>query len=102
MLLFDSEGAAGNHSSEDMMRMMGGAVAKAALADIGVKLDHLSIGTDNSIEVGKRITDNMTIIYVNGDIPVAKLKYRHTDSLESVIGASQESSSYDVIYKKDF
>ncbi len=55
VILFDSEGGAGTNSADDMMKMMGGAMAKAALSDMGIKLDHLMIGSDGSIEVGKKL-----------------------------------------------
>ena len=48
VILFDSEGGAGTNSGEDMMKMMGGAMAKSALSDLGVKLDHLVIGADGT------------------------------------------------------
>lgn len=102
IILFDSEGGAGTNSGEDMMKMMGGAMAKSALSNIGIQLDHLAIGAGNSVEVGKKLTDEMTIIYINDIIPVVKLKYEHSSKLESVISADEESQAYDIIYKWDF
>ena len=102
IILFDSKGAAGTNSGEDMMKMMGGAMAKSALSDMGIKLDHLVIGSDGSVEVGKKITDKITFIYVNDIIPEVRVKYQHTRRWESVISADEESQSYDIIYKKDF
>jgi len=85
-----------------MMRMMGGAMAKSALSSMGVKLDHLVIGEGNSIEVGKKIGEKTTVIYINGEVPTIKVKYEHTQHLESVIGASEKSQSYDIVYKNDY
>ena len=102
VILFDSEGGAGTNSSEDMMKMMGGAMAKSALSDLGVELDHLVLGASGSVEVGKKLSDNITVIYINGILPVVKVKYKHSEHTESVLGASEESQSYDIIYKKDF
>ena len=102
VILFDSEGGAGTNSSEDMMKMMGGAMAKSALSDLGVQLDHLVLGASGSVEVGKKLSDNITVIYINGILPVVKVKYKHSEHTESVLGASEESQSYDIIYKKDF
>ena len=102
IILFDSEGGAGTNSGEDMMKMMGGAMAKSALKDLGIKLDHLVLGAGNSIEVGKRLTDDITIIYVDDIVSSVKLKYEHNRRLESVISASEESQSYDIVYKRDF
>jgi len=102
IILFDSEGGAGTNSGEDMMKMMGGAMAKSALSDIGVQLDHLVLGSGNSIEVGKKLTDEVTIIYVNDVVAGVKLKYEHSRRMESVISADEESQAYDIIYKRDF
>ena len=101
VILFDSVNAAGSKSGEDMMRMMGGAMAKSALSDMGVKLDHLVIGS-GSIEVGKKIGEKTTVIYIDGKIPTIKIKYEHTPHLESVVSANEQSQSYDIIYKNDY
>ena len=102
IILFDSEAGAGTNSGEDMMKMMGGAMAKSALSEIGVQLDHLVLGSGNSVEVGKKLSDEMTIIYINDVVPVVKLKYEHSYRMESVISADEESQAYDIIYKRDF
>lgn len=102
IILFDSEGGAGTNSGEDMMKMMGGAMAKSALLDLGIKLDHLAIGSSGSVEVGKRITDKITFIYVNDEVPQVRVKYQHSTHLESVISADEESQAYDIIYERDF
>ncbi len=102
LILFDTEAGAGTNSGDEMMKMMGGAMAKSALNNMGIKIDHLVLGAGNSVEVGKKISDNITIIYVNDTVSEVKLKYRHSEHLESVIGASEKSESYDMIYKIDF
>ncbi len=102
VILFDSEEGAGSNSGDDMMKMMGGAMAKSALNNLGVSIDHLVIGEGNSVEVGKKISDNVTVIYINGDIPEMKVKYDYSPSIEAVLGASERSESADVVYKKDF
>ncbi|MBT8344167.1 MAG: translocation/assembly module TamB, partial [Sulfurovum sp.] len=102
IILFDSEGGAGTNSGEDMMKMMGGAMAKSALSNLGVQLDHLVLGEGNSVEVGKKLTDDITIIYVNDEISSVKLKYEHNKRTESVIEMNEVSQSYDIIYKRDY
>ena len=102
LILFDTEAGAGTNSGDDMMKMMGGAMAKSVLNNIGIKLDHLVLGEGNSIEVGKKLTDKITIIYVNDIVSEVKLKYKHGSHTESVIGASEISESYDIVYKLDF
>ena len=102
LILFDTVEGAGTNSGDDMMKMMGGAMAKSALNDLGIKLDHLVLGEGNSVEVGKKLTNKITIIYVNDIVSKVKLKYEHSPRTESVIGVSEESQSYDIIYKRDF
>jgi len=102
IILFDSEEGAGTNSGDDMMKMMGGAMAKAALNDMGVKLDHLAIGSDGSVEVGKKLTDKIMFIYENDEIPQVKVKYQHSARWESVVSADEESQAYDIVYKRDF
>ncbi len=101
IILFDSESRAGTNSGEDMMKMMGGAMAKSALSNLGVQLDYLVLG-EGSVEVGKKLTDEITIIYVNDEVSSVKLKYEHGKRTQSVISVSEESQSYDILYKKDF
>jgi translocation and assembly module TamB len=102
VILFDSEVGGDTQSGNDMMKMMGGAMAKAALADAGIAVDHLAFGEGNSIEVGKKLTNKITVIYINAEVPKVKLKYQHGKRTESVIGVSEESQSIDIIYKRDF
>ncbi len=102
LILFDTEAGAGTNSGDDMMKMMGGAMAKSALNNLGVKIDHLVLGEGNSVEIGKKLTDKITIIYVNDIVSEVKLKYKHGKHTESIIGASEQSQSYDIIYKMDF
>ena len=102
VILFDSEAGGDTHSGDEMMKMMGGAMAKSALNDLGVKLDHLVLGEGNSVEVGKKLTNKITIIYVNDTVSSVKLKYQHSRRTESVIEMSEESQSYDIIFKDDF
>ncbi|MEA1879466.1 MAG: translocation/assembly module TamB domain-containing protein [Campylobacterota bacterium] len=102
IILFDTEAGGETHTGDEMMKMMGGAMAKAALSDVGVDVDHLVFGEGNSVEVGKKLTNKTTLIYINGEIPKVKLKYQHGKHTESVIGVSEESQSYDIIYKRDF
>ena len=102
VLLFDSEFGGDTYSGEEMMKMMGGAMAKSALVKAGVKIDHLVLGGGSSVEVGKKLTDKIMIIYINDVMPRVELRYRHTPGFESVVSTSEESSSYDIIYTKDF
>ncbi len=101
LILFDSEEVAGTNDANSMMKMMGGAMAKSALNDLGVKIDHLVIG-EGSVEVGKKLTDKTTVIYINGDMPKMEVKYEYSPYIDVVVGASERSESVDVVYKNDF
>jgi translocation and assembly module TamB len=101
LILFDSvEGGEGN--ADTMMKMMGGAMAKAALNDLGVSIDHLVVGADNSVEVGKKINKRTTVIYIDGERPRVEVKYEYSPHIEIVVGADERSESVDVVYKRDF
>jgi len=102
VILFDSEEAAGNNNGDEMMKMMGGAMAKSALSNVGIKIDHLALGTDGSMEIGKKITDRVTIIYVNDEVAGAKLQYDYSKNIKAVISTDSESSGADIIYKREF
>ncbi|MDD3774855.1 MAG: translocation/assembly module TamB domain-containing protein [Sulfurovaceae bacterium] len=102
LIMFDSEMESGKYTEEEMMKMMGGIMAKSILSDIGLQVDHLVFGADNSVEVGKKIGKRLTLIYANDDVSKAKLKYEFTSNIEGVMTVSQESNSADIVYKKEF
>jgi len=102
VLLFDTDEAADMHSSDDMMRLMGGAIAKSALSNIGIKLDHLTIGADGSMEVGKKLSKKLMIIYVNDKVSSVKLKYDITKKIEADVTVNAVSTSGDIFYKREF
>jgi len=102
IILFDSANGAGTNSAEDMMKMMGGVMAKSALSHLGIQVDSLVFGEGDSIEIGKKITNKITIIYVNDKVSKVKLMYEHGKHTQSVIGVSEASQSYDIVYKRDF
>jgi translocation and assembly module TamB len=101
IILFDTEEGAGTNTGNDMMRMMGGTMAKSVLSDVGIQVDHLVLGEGNSLEVGQKLSEKVMAIF---DTVFARLKvkYRHRKNLESVISVGAESQSYDIIYTKEF
>ena len=102
VILFDNENAGDSSSADDMMKMMGGAMAKSALSGMGVKIDHLSLGSDGSMEVGKKISDKVTIIYVNDEVSSARLEYDWTKNIKASISSDGESSGADIVFRKEF
>lgn len=101
VILFDSEAGTGTNTGDDMMRMMGGAMAKSVLSDVGIKFDHLVVGEGNSIEVGQKLTEKIMTIF-NTVLSQLKVKYRHSKHLESVISVGAESQSYDIMYTREY
>jgi len=102
VILFDNEDAGDSSSGDEMMKMMGGAIAKSALSGVGIKIDHLSLGTDGSMEVGKKISDKVTIIYSNDEVSSARLQYDWNKNIKSNIMSDGESSGVDIIYRREF
>ncbi len=101
LILFGSVAESGSGSGEEMMKMMGGAMAKSALANAGVKLDHLVIGS-GGFEVGKKIMDDVTAIYIQDEIPTIKLQYDYSRNIKGDIQFNSQSTGVDVLYRKDF
>ena len=101
LILFGSVAESGSGNGEEMMKMMGGAMAKSALAHAGVKLDHLVIGS-SGFEVGKKIMDNVTVIYIQDELPTIKLQYDYNQNIKGDIQFNSRSTGVDVFYRKDF
>ncbi len=101
LILFGSVAESGSGSGEEMMKMMGGAMAKSALANAGVKLDHLVIGS-GGFEVGKKIMDDVTVIYIQDELPTVKLQYDYSRNIKADIQFNSQSTGVDVLYRKDF
>lgn len=100
VILFDSKAGANANSSDNMMKMMGGTLARSALSDMGFNFDQLSV-TEKGVEVGKKLTDKIIVI-VDTVISGVKTNYIHTKNIESVMSFGAESQSYDIIYRKEF
>jgi translocation and assembly module TamB len=102
LIMFDSEVEADKYTTDEMMKMMGGAVAKSLLSNMGISFDHLVFGSNNSVEVGKKINRRTTLIYANDEVSKAKLRYEFNPSIDGELSVSKKSTSADIIYKKEF
>lgn len=102
LIMFDSEFEADKYTTDEMMKMMGGAVAKSLLLNMGISFDHLVFGSNNSVEIGKKINRRTTLIYANDEVSKAKIRYEFNPNIEGVLSVSQKSSSADITYKKEF
>ena len=98
-ILFDSENS--GNSSEDMLSMVGGGLAKSILGNMGLKLDTLVL-SQKGFEVGKKISNKVSIIYDQKDESKIIVRVEHSPKVETDISIGQESQSIDIIYKREF
>ena len=109
MLLFSSttdslfEGS--SNSSNQAISMLGNTFAKEIVKNFGLTLDRLVLSTNDQgrlgIEIGKKISKKITIIYTNDIVQSVKVKYQHSDSFETDFMLSPESTGIDFIYKSE-
>ena len=101
-LLFDDSTAAGTHSQEAMLSLIGGTIAKSFLGSIGIKIDHISI-KENGFSIGKSITKNITIYYKqDGEKASIKTRVDITKSIHTEIEVSEDSQNADIIFSKEY
>ncbi len=101
-LLFNDTNAAGTHSQESMLNLIGSTLAKSFFGSIGLKIDKLSI-RENGFSIGKAI-NNKIIIYYNqeGETPSIKARIDITKSIHSVIEVGEQKQSADIIFSKEY
>ncbi len=89
-------------SSTTALKLLGNTFAKEIVSTFGIKLDRLVLSTTEEgglgIEVGKRLSKNVTLIYINDIVSTIKIKYKFSRKLESDITISPESSGIDFLY----
>ncbi|WP_456391987.1 translocation/assembly module TamB domain-containing protein [Nitratifractor sp.] len=99
-ILFDTVDS--GESAGDMLTMVGGGIAKSILGNLGLKVDTLVL-TGQGFEVGKKITDKITIIYDQKSAePKVVVRIQHSKRTETDISIGSESQSVDIIYKREF
>jgi translocation and assembly module TamB len=109
MLLFSSttdslfEGS--SSSSNQALSMLGNTFAKEIVKNFGLTLDKLVISTNEEgglgIEIGKKISKKVTVIYINDIVQSIKVRYQHSERFETDLMISPESSGIDFIYKSE-
>ena len=109
MLLFSAttdslfEGSA--NSSNQAISMLGNTFAKEIVKNFGLSLDKLVISTNEEgglgIEIGKKISKKITVIYINDIVQSIKVRYQHSDNFETDLMLSPESSGIDFLYKSE-
>jgi len=99
-ILFDTVDS--GESAGDTLTMVGGGIAKSILGNLGLKVDTLIL-TGQGFEVGKKITDKITIIYDQKSAePKVVVRIQHSKRTETDISIGSESQSVDIIYKREF
>ena len=100
--LLNSEG----DSSKAAISMFGNIFAKELVENFGIKLDKLVLTTTDKgrfgLEVGKKISRKMTIIYINDIVQTIKIKYQHSKRFETDITFSPEGGGIDFLYKNEY
>jgi len=110
VLLFNSTTAdlasSDTDSSKAALSMFGNTFAKELVENFGIKLDKLILSTNEEggfgVEVGKKISRKMTIIYINDIVQTIKVKYQHSKRFETDIIFSPDSSGIDFLYKNEY
>ncbi|SFV67564.1 hypothetical protein MNB_SV-12-566 [hydrothermal vent metagenome] len=106
LILFDSTGNQ-NRSGTELYALLGGTFAKELMKSLGISVDHLLLGQGIderlSVEIGEKISDNITVIYQhNNDKDGVKVQVDHSDSFETdIILQPPNSSSIEFLYKSD-
>jgi len=100
--LFSSEG----DSSKAAISMFGNTFAKELVENFGIKLDKLVLSTTDEggfgLEVGKKISRKVTILYINDIVQTIKVKYQHSRRFETDITISPDTSGIDFLYKNEY
>jgi translocation and assembly module TamB len=100
--LFSSSG----DSSKAAISMFGNTFAKELVENFGIKLDKLVLSTTEEggfgLEVGKKISRKMTILYINDIVQTIKVKYQHSRRFETDITFSPDTSGIDFLYKNEY
>ena len=100
--LFSSSG----DSSKAALSMFGNSFAKELVENFGIKLDKLVLSTTEDggfgLEVGKKISKKMTILYINDIVQTIKVKYKHSRRFETDITFSPDTSGIDFLYKNEY
>lgn len=100
LILFDGTGA-------EAYTILGGTFAKGLIKSLGIDVDHLLLGQNEeqelSLEVGKKISDDISILYLRKDgLDGVKVRLEHSKRFETdIIIQPPNTSSIEFLYKRD-
>ena len=105
LILFDGTGSSSGQGAE-AYTLLGGTFAKGLMKSLGIDVDHLLLGTNAddelSLEVGRRISDNITFMYMYQDGENgAKVRVEHNKNFETDIIIMPSASSIEFLYRQN-
>jgi len=100
-IMFDTESGGGENKAGDVTNLVAGSLVKSLFSSMGLKLDHLVL-TGAGFEVGKKLSDRITVIYDQQKESTVKLRIQNTKHIETDISFGASSRSADIFYKKEF
>ncbi len=106
LILFDGTGSSSGKGAE-AYTLLGGVFAKGLMKSLGIDVDHLLLGRDRdeqlSLEVGRRISEDISVIYLHKDgLDGVKVRVEHSNSFETdIIIQPPNTSSIEFLYKRD-
>ncbi len=93
-------------SSKTAISMFGTVFAKEIVQNFGIKLDKLVLMTTEEgtigVEVGKKLSKKVTIVYINDIVQTIKIRYKLSDHFEADFVFSPENNGMDIIYKDEY
>lgn len=104
LILFDGTGSSSGKGAE-AYTLLGGTFAKGLIKSLGIDVDHLLLGQDAedelSLEVGKKISDNVSVLYLHKDgLDGVKVRVEHSKNFETdIVIQPPNTSSIEFLYK---
>ena len=99
--MFDTGSGGRENKAADVSNLVAGSLVKSLFANMGLKLDHLVL-TGAGFEVGKKLSDKITVIYDQKKESTVKLRIENTKHIETDISFGASSRSADIFYKREF
>ena len=100
-IMFDTGSGGRDNKAADVSNLVAGSLVKSLFASMGLKLDHLVL-TGAGFEVGKKLSDKITVIYDQSKESSVKVRIQNTKNIETDISFGANSRSADIFYKKEF
>ncbi|NKQ41109.1 MAG: hypothetical protein HF962_06020, partial [Sulfurovum sp.] len=100
-IMFDTGSGGRDNKAGDVTNLVAGSLVKSLFSSMGLKLDHLVL-SGSGFEVGKKISDKITIIYDQEEKSSIKVRIENTKNIETDISFGSNSRSVDIFYKKEF